>query len=278
MQRLLTFLCGVLMSVPFFTNTAESAQPGSINWMTNYDEAIKLSQSTSKPIVLFFTGSDWCGWCQKLEQESLDTPEFAQAVGNKFIFVKLDFPVNSALPPAVSAQNKQLQKKYNVSGFPSLVIIDGRNQTQIGKTGYRPGGGRAYADHLSKIIGDFSSYEQKMQGVEKQKYSSVELKKLYETAQMFGYENDIQQIIKAGMASDDSQFFMIENYQMMAKKGLLDSPEAIQLKQKLVALDPQNEKMIQYQLALIDFEANSESMERKISSGSSSRLINRLHQ
>lgn len=263
MKKLITFFCSILMGAALITTKAESAQPNHINWMTSYEEAINLSKSTSKPIVLFFTGSDWCGWCIKLEQESLDTPEFAQAAGDKFIFVKLDFPVNTTLPPQLASQNKQLQKRYGVSGFPTLIILDGKQQAQIGKTGYRPGGGRAFADHLSKIVSDSSAYQQKMHSMNTQQYSSAELKELYATAQTFGYDNDVNQIIKAGMSSDDSLFFMIERYRMIGTEGLLASPEATSLKQQLIALDPNNEKMTQYQIALIDFEALNESMDKE---------------
>ncbi|MCE5318679.1 MAG: thioredoxin family protein [Parachlamydia sp.] len=34
-----------------------------IPWMTNYEEAVTKSKSSSKPLLMFFTGSDWCGWC-----------------------------------------------------------------------------------------------------------------------------------------------------------------------------------------------------------------------
>lgn len=263
MKQLFMFFSSILVGVTLFTQGVEGAQSDHINWLSNYDEAINLSKSTSKPIVLFFTGSDWCGWCSKLEQESLDTPDFAQAVGDKFIFVKLDFPLNRTLAPQLAAQNKQLQKKYNVRGFPTLVILDGHQQTQVGTTGYRPGGGRAYADHLSKIISDFSGYQQKTQQMQKQKYSSAELKKLYETAQMFGYDEDVKQIINAGIVSDDSSFFMVERYRMMAAEGLLATPEAVKLKQQIIEQDPNNEKMTQYQIALITFEANNDSTEKE---------------
>src|SRR3989339_2036693 len=63
-----------------------------IQWHTNYDEAAELAKTKSVPLVLFFTGSDWCTWCTKLEKEALDTKEFARLVGDKFVFVKLDFP------------------------------------------------------------------------------------------------------------------------------------------------------------------------------------------
>lgn len=263
MKKLLTFFCSLLMGAIFTLNSIEGAQSSHINWMTNYDEAVKLSKSTSKPLVLFFTGSDWCGWCQKLEQESLDTPEFAQEAGDKFIFMKLDFPVNTTLPSQLATQNKQLQKKFNISGFPTLVILDSKQQTQIGKTGYRPGGGRAFAHHLQKIVSDFSGYQQKVQSMGQQKLSSAELKKLYETAQVFGYEEDADQILKQGMSSEDSQFFMLERYRTLGKEGNLAASEAATLKQQLINSDPNNENMIQYQMALIEFESYNEPAEKE---------------
>jgi len=263
MKQLLTYLCSFVVGAAFFSQVAEGTQNDHINWLTNYEEAVTLSKSTLKPIVLFFTGSDWCGWCTKLEQESLNTSEFAQAAGDKFIFMKLDFPINSPIPPHLAAQNKQLQKKYNVSGFPSLVILDSQQQTQIGTIGYRPGGGKLYAEHLSKIISDYSGYQKKMEAMSKQKYPSIELKKLYETAQTFGYHNDINLIVKEGMSSDDSLFFMMERYRLIAQEGLLGTNEAITLKQKLAIMDPNNEKMTHYHLALIDFEANNESTDKE---------------
>lgn len=261
MKQLLSFLCSFMVGMTFVSHAAEPTAPHSIHWLSNYEEAVNLSKSTSKPLVLFFTGSDWCGWCKKLEQESLDSSEFVQAAADKFIFVKLDFPVNTTLPLQLAAQNKQLQKKYSVRTFPTLIILDA-HQTQIGVTGYRPGGGRAYADHLSKIIEDHSSYQRKIQSMDKQKYTSNQLKKLYETAQAFGYDNDINHIIKVGMSSDDKQFFMIERYRLIANEGLLGTQEALNLKEQLTALDPKNKKMTHYQLALIDFEANCESSDK----------------
>lgn len=117
-----------------------------INWTTNYQDALSQAKATSKPVVLFFTGSDWCSWCKKLESEALNTDEFAQVAGDKFIFVLLDFPSNGQYPQ----QNSQLQSQFGITGFPTLVIVDG-NGHKIGQTGYQPGGGRAYAEHLLKF-------------------------------------------------------------------------------------------------------------------------------
>lgn len=255
MKPLLMFLCSFMMGVTCFNSPLEASSNPNIHWLTNYEEAINLSKSSSKPIVLFFTGSDWCSWCKKLEQESLNTAEFTELAGDQFIFVKLDFPVNSTLNAQIASQNKQLQKKYNVRSFPSLVILDAQLQTPIGTTGYRPGGGKAYAEHLSSIVTDYYQYQKKLKSIDKQQFSGLELKKLYETAQNFGYHNDIHHIVKAGMASDEALFFMIERYRLIANEGLLGTQEAVNLKQQLITLDPKNKKLTHYHLALIDFEA-----------------------
>jgi protein disulfide-isomerase len=119
-----------------------------IEWQTDFQQATQVAKEQNKPLVLFFTGTDWCVWCKKLESEALDTREFDADAGNKFVFVKLDFPRNGAQNP----QNDELQRRFNVRGFPSVIILDSHGN-QMGSTGYKQGGGKAYADHLLKLAG-----------------------------------------------------------------------------------------------------------------------------
>jgi len=127
-----------------------------VNWQTDYASAMNQAASTGKPVILFFTGSDWCGWCSKLDSEVLETDEFARLVGDKFIFVKVDFPLYKPQDPQLTAANKALQEKYDVRGFPALIIVD-KTGRQIGVTGYRAGGPKLYADHLLEKTDLFSS-------------------------------------------------------------------------------------------------------------------------
>lgn len=122
-----------------------------LRWYTNYNQAAQAAQSENKPIVLFFTGSDWCGWCKKIHQEVFSSPDFAQAVGNQFVFVEVDFPMNSQLPADQAQQNANLKQKYGITGYPTIVVLDSRGNF-IAETGYRPGGGRAYADYLRQLV------------------------------------------------------------------------------------------------------------------------------
>lgn len=235
-----------------------TATQNSIRWFTNYEEALNESKNTSKPLILFFTGKDWCVWCNKLEKEVFDTQEFAAQAGNSFVFLKLDFPSQSALPPQQNAQNKQLQKKYNVRSFPTLIVLDSTGQQQIGTTGYRSGGGAAYAAHLKKMVNDYNNYRQKLQSAPSQKLSGEELRRLYEKSKELDLPNDTNQLLKIGMESNLKHYFLTERYRFLADEGLIHSPEAVAIKQQLRTLDPNNEQHTQYDIALIEFEAYSE--------------------
>jgi protein disulfide-isomerase len=123
-----------------------------IQWETNYQKAVRMAQEQNKPILLLFTGSDWCTWCIRLEKEVFASPSFVDRMKDKFIYVKLDYP-NSSKPSAdIVAQNKALKAKFKVQGFPSVVILNSR-EDKIGSLGYQAGGPVKYSQTLLDIIG-----------------------------------------------------------------------------------------------------------------------------
>lgn len=147
MQKLIALFLSFFVLTAFTTDAAVTQSK--INWITNYQEAVNQSKASNKPILLFFTGSDWCSWCHKLENEALNTEDFYQAAGNRFVFVVVDFPSSGAGPNA--QQNDHLKNKFAIGGFPTIVILDS-NENKLGSTGYQPGGGRAYAQHLLNFV------------------------------------------------------------------------------------------------------------------------------
>lgn len=242
---------------------ADAPQAGALPWTTNYEEAAKQAKTNSKPMILFFTGSDWCGWCHKLEDEVLNTSEFIEAAGNKYVFVMLDFPTpNNPIDPKVAAQNKLLKEKYAIRGFPTIIILDS-NEKQIGNIGYEPGGPKKYAETLDRKVNDFSNYQSKMGAADKKQFSGNELKQLYEKANELGLYNDANKIIALGEASDQKPFFLVERYRFLVGDGRIHDRETRALREKLLSLDPRNENRIPYQVAVIDFEAYCEEMEKE---------------
>lgn len=258
LNKLVFFICAIVTmgSCILYANNV----PANVKWHTNYDEAVKESKSDSKPLLLYFTGSDWCGWCTKLEDEALDTAEFADSAANKFIFVKLDYPLYVNQDIAIKDQNKQLQQKFDVRCFPTIIILDPKDNQQIGITGYRPGGGKPFASHLNRLVNDYADYKHKMSTLENKKLTCSELKHLYVKAKELHLPNDTIAIINRGINSEESLYFLVERYRFLAHTGKVHTKEAEDVRQRLALADPQNEHLTQYQVALIEFQANSEEM------------------
>ncbi|TRX35294.1 thioredoxin family protein [Flavobacterium sp. ZT3R18] len=126
-------------------------QAQELKWYTNVKEAIKVSNKKKKPLMLFFTGSDWCGWCIRLQNEVLKTPEFNKWAQESVILVELDFPRRTAQSDEIKKQNDELQQAFGVQGFPTVYFANATvnkegkvNFEGLGSTGYVAGGPTAW--------------------------------------------------------------------------------------------------------------------------------------
>jgi thioredoxin-related protein len=119
-------------------------------WETNVTKAMEVSNKTKKPMLLFFTGSDWCGWCIRLQKEVLKTPEFAAWAKKNVVLVELDYPRRAAQTPEIKKQNEELQQAFGIQGFPTIHFANGTtkegkvNFEGLGSTGYVAGGPSAW--------------------------------------------------------------------------------------------------------------------------------------
>ena len=108
--------------------------------------------------MLFFTGSDWCGWCIRLQTEVFKKPEFATWAKDNVVLVELDFPRRTALSAELTAQNNELQQFFAVQGYPTVWFVnattnDGKvNFDKLGSTGYLAGGPEIWLNVANGII------------------------------------------------------------------------------------------------------------------------------
>ncbi len=232
-----------------------------ISWMDNYPQAIKLAQEKSKPIVLFFTGSDWCAWCVKLEKEVFESTEFTTEIDDKLIFVKLDYPMKKQLEAKLKEQNEKLKARFYIRSFPTVIILSPDEKT-IGITGYRAGGGKQYAEHIMKMVNEYSVYKKQMSFLDTGKLSGKELKRLYQKSNELDLNDDATAIIKEGINSDQKQFFLTEKYRQLVCDGKIYESDSSALKRYILDNDADNKHLTHYQVAVIDFEAYSEDLEK----------------
>ena len=127
-----------------------AAEAQELVWETNVTKAMAISNETKKPLLLFFTGSDWCGWCIRLQKEVLKTPEFATWAKENVVLVELDYPRRTPQTPEIKKQNEELQMAFGIQGFPTIILANATtkegkvNFEGIGSTGYVAGGPTAW--------------------------------------------------------------------------------------------------------------------------------------
>ena len=145
-----------LFLTALFSSTTFAQQE--LKWHTDVNEALEIAIKENKKVMLFFTGSDWCGWCIKLQNEVFKTSDF-EKWSNDLVLVELDFPKRTPQDESIKAQNRQLQSMFKVRGYPSVHFVnpeklpDGKmNLNNLGKTGYVRGGAEKWLEVANGIV------------------------------------------------------------------------------------------------------------------------------
>ncbi len=144
MKNFISLLIAVGLTLISITASAESS------WVTDYKKAQEDAKAGKKLMLLEFTGSDWCGWCMKLDKEVFSTPEFQSYASRNLILVKLDFPRRRPQTEALKRQNEQLAQKYGIQGFPTIIVLNGQGE-KVGELGYMEGGPSPFLAKLETL-------------------------------------------------------------------------------------------------------------------------------
>ena len=168
-------------------------------WSQDFEAAKKRAAAEHKDLLVDFTGSDWCGWCIRLQKEVFTTDAFVKAAPEKFVLVELDFPQGKTLPAETKAQNEKLQKEYGIQGFPTLLLLDASGRP-FARTGYREGGPEAYLKHLEELAAVRQARDKNWelaaaaQGAEKARFLAAGLKTLDEDLVAQFYKPVVEEI------------------------------------------------------------------------------------
>ncbi len=194
-------------------NFSGFAFAGGEGWSSDFAAAKKEAAESKKDLLIDFTGSDWCGWCIKLNKEVFSQESFKVGVKDKFVLVELDYPQDkSKLSAETLKQNEELQKKYPVQGFPTILLTDADGKP-FATTGYQAGGPEAYVKHLDELRakkvardGSFATAA-KASGVEKAKALMAALAAMgLEDTMISKFYGDVAEQIKAADPKDETGF------------------------------------------------------------------------
>lgn len=144
-KGILILTVSLLIALPSLASSGE--EKGGLMWYSDLNEVHKLSLETGKPIFGFFTGSDWCGWCMRLQREVFAKEAFIDWAKKNVILLELDFPRKKQLPDELRKQNQDLQRAFQVTGYPTVWIFRSTKDettnnfklSALGKLGYPRG-------------------------------------------------------------------------------------------------------------------------------------------
>ncbi len=125
-----------------------SAAEGS--WTTDFPAAQEKAKKEDRLVLMDFTGSDWCGWCKKLDKDVFSTTDFQDYAKKNLILVEVDFPSKKKQSDDLKKANQALKEKYAVRGFPTIVLLDKEGKEVWKQVGYLAGGPEAFIGKIEE--------------------------------------------------------------------------------------------------------------------------------
>ena len=106
------------------------------HWTMDFDAAKIIAAEKKLPLLLNFTGSDWCGWCKLMDKGVFAKEPWKKFAAENALLVTLDFPKDkSVVPEKYKERNNELKATFAVRGYPTYLILDSDGETKIGQLG-----------------------------------------------------------------------------------------------------------------------------------------------
>lgn len=120
-----------------FTVSTVAMQAQEAKWYTDFEKAQKVAKKQGKPIIMYFTGSDWCGPCKMLKKDLWLNEKFI-STAKDFVLLEIDIPFKEdIITPEEKKKNLQLQSKYNrEKTFPTVLALDANGKVKGEVSGY----------------------------------------------------------------------------------------------------------------------------------------------
>ena len=138
-RNLLLVMAGfVMLSVAGSLFAADVDLKGAIpgKWTMDLEAVGRLANEKKLPVLLNFSGSDWCSWCRTMNENVFSRQEWEDYAKDNILMVVIDFPEDSTIvPQRYVERNNELKARYMVDGFPSYVVLDDDAKTELGRFG-----------------------------------------------------------------------------------------------------------------------------------------------
>jgi protein disulfide-isomerase len=212
----------------------------------DFSKAQEIARAYQKPLVLLFTGSDWCQYSQELVKNTLLSDGFIQTIKTSLIFVQVDFPeINGALTGERIQLNASLKEKFNITEFPTVVLVD-PDMREITRLGYSTASSVEYANYLLAAYEKYQYLNAML--CSKKEWTFEQLKEKYREAEELGSDYLSVGLLNLGLSKDKECFFHLEKY---CRSQGSDRQE---LRKQILALNSDNKQSVALRLAVLDYQ------------------------
>lgn len=135
-------------AIPEMDLTPVQTEPGGVIWERNAVLAFHKAKTLQRPLLLLFT-AQWNSLCQKLSEEVFASTTFNTFAKENCVICFVDYPANSR---DASESMLRVKEKFQVRGYPALIIFDPDGNVVQQMTGYRSGRPVAYYNELFSIV------------------------------------------------------------------------------------------------------------------------------
>jgi|SoiMethySBSTD1v2_1073268.scaffolds.fasta_scaffold311853_2 protein disulfide-isomerase len=121
-------------------------------WLDDLAKAKAVAKEKNRPILAYFTGSDWQKLCLQYQAECLEKKEFLDWAEQNVVLLMLDRPQNKPQTEAIKKQTTDLMAAFKIVGFPAIVILDAEGKERTRLQGRIDGGPPAFIREYNKAL------------------------------------------------------------------------------------------------------------------------------
>ena len=122
----------LICSITILTAQESIEAKHQLDWKENYSNAERIAKKENKNLLIYFTGSDWCGPCKMLVEDFFNSKKFF-GLSENFVLYEANFPRNKDLvTKEQQVINKKLKSRFRVTSYPTILILKS-NGKEIGR-------------------------------------------------------------------------------------------------------------------------------------------------